>query len=110
MLVAINRALRLWMWPCLPGGFSPIFFLIVLTGYVYGGRSAFMGVLTLVVSSLFTGAIGPWLPYQMVTAGWIWPDRTGSAPLVRAVDGAGCWPEVVILAAFGGVGLLTAPS
>jgi energy-coupling factor transport system substrate-specific component len=55
-----------------PGGFSPIFVLITLTGYVYGGRFGFqMGVMTLIVSALITGALGPWLPYQMLTAGWV---------------------------------------
>lgn len=63
-----------------PGGFSPIFFLIILTGYVYGGRFGFlMGALTLLVSALVTGAAGPWLPYQMLTAGWVGM----SAPLCR---------------------------
>ena len=55
-----------------PGGFTPIFFLIVLSGYVYGARFGFlMGAMTLLVSALITGGVGPWLPYQMFTAGWM---------------------------------------
>jgi energy-coupling factor transport system substrate-specific component len=56
----------------MPGGFSPIFAPIILSGYVFGGRFGFlMGVFTLLVSGLITGGVGPWLPYQMFTAGWI---------------------------------------
>jgi energy-coupling factor transport system substrate-specific component len=65
-----------------PGGFSPIFFLIILTGYVFGARLGFlMGALTLAVSALLTGGLGPWLPFQMLTAGWVGL----SAPLVGLV-------------------------
>jgi energy-coupling factor transport system substrate-specific component len=55
-----------------PGGFSPIFAPIILAGYVFGARFGFlMGVLTLLVSALITGGIGPWLPYQMFVTGWV---------------------------------------
>jgi energy-coupling factor transport system substrate-specific component len=55
-----------------PGGFSPIFVPIILAGYVFGARFGFlMGTLTLLVSALLTGGVGPWLPYQMYVAGWI---------------------------------------
>ncbi len=55
-----------------PGGFSPIFVPVILAGYVFGGRFGFlMGTLTMLVSAILTGGIGPWLPYQMLTAGWI---------------------------------------
>lgn len=55
----------------LPGGFSPIFVPIILAGYVFGPRFGFlMGALTLPVSSLITGGVGPWLPFQMFAAGW----------------------------------------
>jgi energy-coupling factor transport system substrate-specific component len=30
-----------------------------------------MGAFTLLVSGLITGGVGPWLPYQMFTAGWV---------------------------------------
>ncbi len=56
----------------MPGGFSPIFAPIILSSYVFGGRFGFlMGTFTLLVSALITGGVGPWLPYQMFTAGWI---------------------------------------
>ncbi len=56
----------------MPGGFSPVFVPIILAGYVFGARFGFlMGALTLFASALVTGGIGPWLPYQMLTAGWV---------------------------------------
>jgi len=55
-----------------PGGFSPIFAPIMLAAYVFGARFGFlMGAFTLLVSALVTGGVGPWLPYQMFTAGWV---------------------------------------
>jgi energy-coupling factor transport system substrate-specific component len=69
VLVAVNSALRL-----LPvvGGASPIFLLILLVGYAYGATYGFlMGSLSLFVSALVTGGVGPWLPYQMLGAGWM---------------------------------------
>lgn len=73
ILVAVNAALRfIEVGIPGPGGFSPIFFLIILTGYIFGFRFGFLlGSLTLFVSALLTGGIGPWLPGQMITAGWI---------------------------------------
>lgn len=98
-LVAIDATLRLV--PTFLGA-SPIFLLIALTGYVFGSAMGFqMGALTLLVSAFLTGGFGPWLPYQMLGAGWIgltagWLPRP--AP-VRS--------RVWLLAAFGAVwGLL----
>lgn len=55
-----------------PGGFSPIFAPIILAGYVFGARFGFLlGAMTMLVSALITGGVGPWLPYQMFTAGWV---------------------------------------
>jgi energy-coupling factor transport system substrate-specific component len=88
VLVAINSILRFLetMLPG-PGGFTPIFFLIVLSGYVYGARFGFlMGAMTLLVSALVTGGVGPWLPYQMFTAGWMGLSAgwLGQSPLAHA--------------------------
>lgn len=73
ILVAINATLRfIEVGIPGPGGFSPIFFLIILTGYVFGAQFGFlMGVLTIFVSGIMTGGVGPWLPSQMFAAGWV---------------------------------------
>jgi len=72
VLVAIASVLRfIEVAIPMPGGFSPIFAPIILAGYVFGGRFGFlMGTFTLLASALITGSVGPWLPYQMFTAGW----------------------------------------
>lgn len=94
-LVAIDAALRLV--PTFLGA-SPIFLLIILTGFVFGPALGFqMGALTLLVSGFITGGIGPWLPYQMLGAGWIgmsagWLPHTASRRR-----------RVVMLALFGGI-------
>jgi len=73
VLIAINSALR-FAENALPGpgGFTPVFMLIILTGTVFGARIGFlMGALSMLVSAFVTGGVGPWLPYQMFTAGWM---------------------------------------
>ncbi len=91
-----------------PGGFSPIFFLIIVGGYVYGGRFGFLlGSLTLFVSALITGGIGPWLPYRMLVAGWIGLGSALVLQLSRALRLQGSKGELVPLAIYGGLwGLL----
>lgn len=54
------------------GGFSPIFLLILCGGYVFGVSYGFLlGALSLLVSALVTGGLGPWLPYQLFATGWV---------------------------------------
>lgn len=109
VLVAMNSVLR-FADVALPGpgGFSPIFLLIGVGGYVFGARIGFLlGALTLFVSALITGGVGPWLPYQMFTAGWMGMAAPVLRPLVRACGWEGRWGEVALLAVFSGVwGLL----
>ncbi len=69
VLVAANAALRL-----IPGvlGASPIFFLPICVGFVWGPSFGFLlGAASIAVSALLTGGIGPWLPFQMMTLGWV---------------------------------------
>ena len=70
-LVAIDATLRLVIVIGLLG-FSPIFFLIIAGGYVMGPSFGFAsGALTLLLSAVLTAGFGPWLPYQMLAAGWV---------------------------------------
>ncbi|MFZ5917605.1 MAG: ECF transporter S component [Chloroflexota bacterium] len=69
VLTAANAVLR-----AVPGpaGFAAVFFLPVLVGYVFGPTFGFLlGALSLLVSALIGGGVGPWLPYQMFASGWI---------------------------------------
>lgn len=104
LLVSINAALRfLEIAIPGPGGFSPIFFLIVLTGYVFGGRFGFlMGSMTILISALLTGGIGPWLPGQMFAAGWVGMSAPLCRPFVKMISGEGRFREILVLAIFGG--------
>jgi energy-coupling factor transport system substrate-specific component len=72
VLVAVTSVLRFVEVAIpLPGGFSPVFAPIIIAGYVFGSRFGFlMGAFTLLVSGLVTGGVGPWLPFQMFSAGW----------------------------------------
>jgi energy-coupling factor transport system substrate-specific component len=49
--------------------FSPVFFIVILCGHVFGFTIGFaVGALTMFVSNLFLGH-GPWTPFQMVALG-----------------------------------------
>jgi energy-coupling factor transport system substrate-specific component len=110
VLVAINSALR-FIETAIPGpgGFTPIFFLIILVGYVFGGRVGFlMGALTMLVSALVTGGVGPWLPGQMFTAGWVGMSAALLKPIIQQMTIKSGWkkasginPEIIILAILG---------
>ncbi len=95
VLVAIDATLRLV--PTVLGA-TPIFLLIMLVGAVFGASFGFqMGALTILLSAMLTGGMGPWLPYQMLGAAWIgltagWLPRGGSERR-----------RLVTLAAFGAV-------
>jgi energy-coupling factor transport system substrate-specific component len=95
-LVGLNTVLRVIdnIVP-LPGGFSPVYLLMILVGYTLGSRLGFMmGALTMLVSGPLTaGGIGPWTPYQMMAAGWVglgaaWLPHRGPRLAWLAVYGA----------------------
>lgn len=103
ILVAINAGLR-FIENAIPGpaGFSPVFFLIILVGYAYGSQAGFLiGALTLFVSALITGGVGPWLPGQMITAGWVGQSAALLAYPIKKMGWQTKPEEVILLAAFG---------
>jgi energy-coupling factor transport system substrate-specific component len=96
ILVAINAALRLIPGPA---GFTAMLFLPILCGYAYGADFGFLlGTLSLLVSAVVTGGMGPWLPYQMFSAGWMGMASAWLPPLRRFGR-----VEVIILALWGAV-------
>lgn len=55
-----------------PAGFTLVFLLPILCGYVYGPTFGFLlGVFSLAVSAFLGFGVGPWLPFQMFSAGWV---------------------------------------
>ncbi len=70
-IAALDAALRLAVIVGI-GGFSPLFFLVLCAGYVFGPSFGFMaGALSILVSALLGAGVGPWVPYQVFAAGWV---------------------------------------
>ena len=71
VLSAINAALR----PALgagTAGIESVFFLLILAGRAFGpGFGFILGTTSMAASAMFTAGVGPWLPFQMLAAGWI---------------------------------------
>ena len=83
VLAACGAALRLPSGGV--AGFEPVFFLLIPAGRVLGRGFGFvLGALTLFVSALLTGGVGPWLPFQML--------GRGLGGLLRRLPPAGAGP------------------
>ncbi|GAA1388894.1 ECF transporter S component [Luteococcus peritonei] len=77
------------------GGLEAVYLPIILAGRVFGPGFGFvLGSTTLFTSALLTGGVGPWLPYQMIAAGFV---GLGAGLLPRLRGAA----EVALLAAYG---------
>jgi energy-coupling factor transport system substrate-specific component len=92
MLAAVGGALRALG----PGtaGLEPSFAIIIIGGRVFGRGFGFvLGAVAVFTGALITGGVGPWLPFQMMAAGWVG-------------FGAGCLPraggrtEVLVVAGY----------
>ncbi|MGC3995837.1 MAG: ECF transporter S component [Propionicimonas sp.] len=93
VLAAVGTVLR----PLSAGtaGFELVFFLLILAGRVFGPGFGFaLGAITLFTSALITSGVGPWLPYQMLAAGFVGL-FAGLLPPARGRA------EIVLLAAYG---------
>lgn len=81
-------------------GIEPIWFVIVIAGRALGPGFGFtLGTVSLLASALLTGGVGPWLPFQMIAAGWV---GLGAGFLPRASGVR----NVLITAAYGGIAAL----
>lgn len=100
-LAAIDSGLRLAFVTGI-AGFSPIFLLILCAGYAFGASYGFLvGAASLLLSAVVTGGVGPWLPYEMIAAGWV-----GAAAGLGGALRAGRRPgrvDIAVLAAIGAV-------
>jgi energy-coupling factor transport system substrate-specific component len=101
-IAAIDSALRLALVSGI-GGFSPIFLLVLCAGYAMGAEFGFLcGATTLLVSALVTAGVGPWLPYEMIAAGWV-----GAAAGLAGARRRGHSPRRRDVIALAAVGVLT---
>lgn len=78
-------------------GFEPIWIVLIVGGRALGpGFGFLLGAISLFASALITGGVGPWLPFQMLSAAWVGMGA-GLLPRVR-----GRW-EIALLATYGAV-------
>ncbi|MFC0600854.1 ECF transporter S component [Streptomyces palmae] len=81
-------------------GIEPMFFLMVLSGRVLGPGFGFvLGSVAMFASALLTGGVGPWMPFQMLSMGWV-AMGAGLLPGARRLRGRA---ELVLLAGYGAV-------
>lgn len=81
-------------------GIEPMFFLMVLSGRVLGPGFGFvLGAVSMFASALLTGGVGPWMPFQMLSMGWVCMGA-GLLPGAATLRGRG---ELWLLAAYGAV-------
>lgn len=84
------------------GGVEAVFIVLILAGRAYGARFGFLlGMLTIALSSLLWGGVGPWTPFQMFASAWV---AAGAGLLPRRLPGGArvaARVEVAILALYG---------
>ncbi|MEV2249319.1 ECF transporter S component [Streptomyces sp. NPDC050147] len=81
-------------------GIEPMFFLMVLSGRVLGPGFGFvLGAVSMFASALLTGGVGPWMPFQMLSMGWV----CMGAGLLPGADTFRGRRELWLLAAYGAI-------
>jgi len=84
------------------GGIEAVFVVLILAGRAYGARFGFLlGMLTIALSSILWGGVGPWTPFQVFACGWV---AAGAGLLPRLKLGsarATSTVEILMLAAYG---------
>ncbi|MEP6481145.1 MAG: ECF transporter S component [Rhodoglobus sp.] len=84
------------------GGVEAVFIVLILAGRAYGARFGFLlGMLTIALSSVLWGGIGPWTPFQIFACGWV-AAGAGLLPRIRARSPRSArWREIALLVAYG---------
>ncbi|MGK9220403.1 MULTISPECIES: ATP-binding cassette domain-containing protein [unclassified Microbacterium] len=78
------------------GGVEALFVLLILAGRVLGARfGLLLGAVSIGMSALLWGGVGPWLPFQMFACGWV---AAGAGLLPRRVRGRA---EIAMLCVYG---------
>lgn len=94
VLTAVNAVLRALS--AGTAGVEFVFFLLILGGRVFGAGFGFvLGCTSLFASALLTAGVGPWLPFQMLVAGWV---GLGAGLLPRRPRGR---REILMLVVYG---------
>ena len=84
------------------GGVEAVFIVLILAGRAYGARfGLLLGILTIALSSVLWGGIGPWTPFQAFACGWVGAGA-GLLPRIRLRSPrAASRVEIAMLAAYG---------
>ncbi|HEV2216327.1 MAG TPA: ECF transporter S component [Candidatus Dormibacteraeota bacterium] len=99
-IAAIDTVLRLAVIEGI-GGFSPIYFLVLCAGYVFGSTYGFLvGALSILVSATVGGGVGPWVPYQVFAVGWVGAVAGLAGRRRSRLPG---WQDLAVLALVGAV-------
>lgn len=78
------------------GGVEALFILLILAGRAFGPRfGLLLGALSIAISAVVAGGVGPWTPFQMFACGWV---AAGAGLLPRRVRG---WREIGMLCLYG---------
>ena len=80
------------------GGFEPMWIVVILGGRALGPGFGFsVGSIGMFASALITGGVGPWLPFQMIAAGWV---GLGAGLLPRRLTGRS---EIAVLGGYAAI-------
>ena len=97
-LLAVLSALIAALRPMGTGavGIEPMWFVLILAARVFGASFGFLlGTISMFLSAILTGGLGPWVAYQSFAAGWI---GLGVALIPKKVKGK---MEIAALACYG---------
>jgi energy-coupling factor transport system substrate-specific component len=97
-LLAVLSALIAALRPMGTGavGIEPMWFVLILAARVFGASFGFLlGTISMFLSAILTGGLGPWVAYQSFAAGWI---GLGVALIPRGLRGR---YEIAALALYG---------